>query len=95
MNNDDDTGSTEYWRDVKRAKADKRHENTIRSTEILVLAGIPFISKNNGAHLIVADKYDFWPATGLWIERRKGTKGRGIAKLIGRIVPDAILTERV
>ncbi len=91
---DDDVGSTAWWRDVKRAKKEKRAENTDRSTEILVIAGIPFVSKNNGAHLIVDGRYDFWPSTGLWMERdgrgAKRKKHRGIRSLIARIKPAAI-----
>jgi hypothetical protein len=76
---------TEFWRDVRKTKQDKRASNRDRSTEILVIAGIPFVSKNNGAHLIVAERYDFWPGTGLWMERGKSRKHRGIRSLVERI----------
>ncbi len=79
---DDDSGSTEFWRDVRKFKHEKRASNRDRSTEILVIAGIPFVSKNNGAHLIVAERFDFWPGTGLWMERGKPKKHRGIQSLI-------------
>lgn len=84
---DDDVGSTEFWRDVKKAKQEKRADNRDRSTEMLVIAGIPFVSKNNGAHLIVDGRFDFWPGTGLWMERGKSKKNRGIRSLIERIKP--------
>lgn len=81
----DEMSDTEMWREVRKAKQEKRAENTLRSTEILVIAGIPFVSKNNGAHLIVDGRFDFWPSTGLWVERGKTRKNRGIRNLIDRI----------
>ena len=39
----------------------------------------------NGAHLIVQGRrstIDFWPGTGLWIDRDTNTTGRGVQKLI-------------
>ncbi len=80
-----DNEETEFWKDWRKMKQDKRASNRDRSTEILVLAGIPFVSKNNGAHLMVAERYDFWPGTGLWMERGKPKKHRGIRSLIERI----------
>lgn len=77
----------EIFNAMKEASKEKRANNRDRSTEILVVAGIPFVSKNNGAHLIVAERYDFWPGTGLWMERGKAKKHRGIRSLIERIKP--------
>lgn len=82
-----DNEDTEMWREVKKRGQEKRANNRDRSTEILVLAGIPFVSKNNGAHLIVAERFDFWPGTGLWMERGKAQKHRGIRSLVARIKP--------
>ena len=78
------------FRAMREASKAKRASNRDRSTEILVIAGIEFVSKNNGAHLIVAGRFDFWPGTGLWHERDgRGVrrKGRGIRSLIARVKP--------
>lgn len=55
------------------------------SARLLREAGIPFESRNAGAHLIVAGRYDFWPGTGLWMCRGDHSKRRGVRKLIQRV----------
>jgi hypothetical protein len=84
---DDEITDSEMWREQKKRSQQKRASNRDRSTEMLVLAGIPFVSKNNGAHLIVDNRYDFWPGTGLWQARDEKRKHRGIRSLIARIKP--------
>jgi hypothetical protein len=69
----------------REASKAKRASNREHSARLLQGAGIPFVSKNKGAHLIVADRYDFWPGTGLWIARGEKTKQRGVRELIKRI----------
>lgn len=52
--------------------------------EVLKAHGINFTLKNGGAHLVVKGKsvIDFWPGTGLWIDRGNSASGRGVFKLI-------------
>ncbi|PHS13510.1 MAG: hypothetical protein COA78_07160 [Blastopirellula sp.] len=74
----------DMYRDMTEYKKTKRASNTQSSTDILTKTGIPFSSKNGGAHLIVGSGElvaDFWPSTGKWIVR-KGKEGRGVFKLI-------------
>ena len=74
-----------YYRDRKAHSKAKRFHNREQSTSHLERSGIPFTSKNDGAHLIVDLEgivIDFWPGTGFW-RSRKGTQGRGIRRLIG------------
>ena len=55
-----------------------------QSPKLLDAAGIPFESKNGGAHLIVEGNecyIDFWPGTGKWISRN-GKRGFGVRNLI-------------
>ena len=73
------------FRELAKRSREKRAANRQSSTQILEDAGIPFESKNMGAHLIVlsGDGYvDFWPGTGLWKVRNSGQKGRGIKALL-------------
>lgn len=77
----------DMWRDVNDASKEKRAQNRDRSAEMLVQAGVPFVSKNGGAHLIVDGRFDFWPGTGLWMERGKPKKHRGIRSLLARVKP--------
>ena len=72
---------TEMWRAHHADQAKKRAENRISSSEVLRKAGVPFVVKNNGAHLILDERVDFWPGTSLWHCRITPTKGRGIRRL--------------
>lgn len=59
--------------------------------EALNRSGVPFVSKNFGAHLIVNGRYDFWPGTGYWKERGDGKrKGQGVATLLNELQNDAM-----
>lgn len=77
---DDDMG--EVWREYKAARQAKRADNRESSAAILAEAGIPFVSKNEGAHLIVRNDIDFWPGTGLWRVRGSTQRHRGVSKLL-------------
>jgi hypothetical protein len=66
-------------------KKDKRKSNTEWSTKYLIDNKIQFESKNGGAHLVLED-YDFWPATGLFISKATKQKGRGVKKLVKKII---------
>jgi hypothetical protein len=73
------------WREHKRAK---RASNTEQSVQALEDAGVSFVYLNGRTHLLVvaADKtvIDFWPSTGLWMERNTGVRHRGVFRLISR-----------
>lgn len=71
----------DIFNDMKRESQLKRASNRKSSADILTKAGIEFTSKNLGAHLIVGD-FDFWPGTGLFINRKTGKRGRGVKNLI-------------
>jgi hypothetical protein len=76
---------SEFWKDFNCASQGKRHSNLKNSTELLLKSGFPFVSKNNGVHLIVMDRYDYWPSTGLFIDRLTSRKYRGINQLLKMI----------
>lgn len=82
---DDDT-LADYWRDVRphmQAESRARREvNRRTGIERLRSAGVAFQVKNGGAHLIVLDRWDYWPGTGLWIDRKTKARGRGIRPLL-------------
>ena len=75
----------ETFQALREMSQQKRAVNRKESVKLLTKRGIAFVVKNNGAHLIVKGRradIDFWPGTGLWIERDTGTTGRGVQKLI-------------
>lgn len=71
------------WRDHKRERAAKRENNLESSTKMLRDAGVVFVSKNNGLHIVIQTGkgiINFWPSTGLW--SHAGTSNRGVKNLI-------------
>lgn len=70
---------------MKEASQEKRAMNRSYSPAMLRDFGIAFESKNGGAHLVVNGRIDFWPGTGLWIDRGTGAKRRGVRNLIAHI----------
>jgi hypothetical protein len=70
-----------FMREVKREKKQSNLENSI---SLLHKNGIEFDSFNGGTHLKVGD-YDFWPSTGLFINRKTYERRRGIFTLIASI----------
>ena len=82
---------TEIFNEMKEAGMEKRRQNTITSTATLRSQGFAFEVKNGGAHIIIGTygktykekiDFDFWPSTGLFINRTTGKKGRGVFNLI-------------
>lgn len=66
----------------REASRVKRASNRERGEQHLADAKIPFVSKNNGAHLIIMDRINYWPGTGLWQDRMTPSKGRGVRRLL-------------
>lgn len=72
-------------------KQTKRALNRHSSAVILTEAGFQFVSKNAGAHLLVAAPLghvvDFWPGTGRWATRgyRFALVGRGVKHLVAHL----------
>lgn len=62
----------------------KRSSNTESSTKILKEKRIAFTSFNNGVMLRVGD-FDFFPSTGLFINKTTKEKSRGVFNLIKKI----------
>lgn len=64
----------------------RRASNRENSASILSDHRVHFVSKNDGAHLIVKNNgkvVDFWPGTGLWIDRsNQSKKARGVFPLL-------------
>ena len=69
------------WKLMSDFLKNERYMNTVTYTEMLKQFEIEFESKNYGAHLIVEGKFDFWPSTGLFINRTTKERGRGIFNL--------------
>ena len=73
------------FRAMKAHSQEKRARNREYGAKALREAGVPFESKNDGAHLIVKSAINYWPGTGLWSERSGSAKGRGIKSLLKHV----------
>lgn len=88
----------EYWKDVKPALKErsraKRAANRKQGESELFLRRVPFLKKNEGAHLIVYPgdvhkRTDYWPGTGLWRSYFGNKEGRGLQSLLKHIGANA------
>lgn len=52
------------------------------------------VVKNGGVHLIVFDRFDFWPGSGLFIDRNTQERGSGIDALLAKLRELKLLGER-
>lgn len=79
---------SEMWRDYREARQEKKRENLKFSTDLLDRHSIKYVSHNHGIHLVIEGRngpIDFWPSTGLYIERKTKRKLRGIVRLLREI----------
>lgn len=72
------------FRALREHNQAQRAQNRESSAEILKRAGVAFVSRNRGAHLIVKHngiRVDFWPGTGKW-SSAGGRTSRGVFELL-------------
>lgn len=69
----------------RETRKNKRAENRKHSRNLLESKKIPMEVMNEGAHIKIpaGDSHiDFWPGTGLWIDRGTRKQGRGVYPLL-------------
>lgn len=65
-----------------KEESERRRANSRRDSAAMLRGkGVEFVSRNKGAHLVIEDRVDFWPGTGLWIVRADQHRGRGVKAL--------------
>ena len=82
---DDDNEISETFKALKQHSQERRANNRDQSARLLQEAGIEFQERNAGAHLVChihGTIYDFWPGTGLFINRTTQRRGRGVRHLL-------------
>lgn len=77
----EDLGPT--FRDMREDGKARRASNRERSVLILEERGIEF-TRFSESHLRVGD-FDFWPGTGLFINRKTKRDGRGVFNLLKKL----------
>lgn len=66
----------------------KRASNREFSAKLLKERGYRFTTNNDGVHLMVEcldGVIDFWPGTGVWIDKAKAARGRGVQHLLAHM----------
>ena len=83
---EEDSGSTEWWRQERESRKARKDSNRERAIEKLQEHGIVYSERNNGIHFIIngnnANMIDYWPTTGLWNDRANNHSRRGITSLL-------------
>ena len=75
----------EIFAGQREASQAKRASNREASRRLLDDADVAFTVHNDGAHLVVEQRWDFWPGTGKWIDRQGGKYRRGVFTLLRAI----------
>lgn len=66
-----------------QASKQKRRQNREASMQLLRSRNVAFTEHNGGSHLIVEGAWDFYPGTGLYVQRgRERRSGRGVFGLL-------------
>lgn len=73
----------ETFRAMREESRERRSKNLEDSIQILVQRKVVF-ERLSQDHLRI-DRWDFWPSTGLYIERATGLRGRGVFQLLRKI----------
>lgn len=67
----------EYYRILKSMEQEAKKARMADGMTSLRLSGLPFEVLNNGYHVLVEDRFDYWPSTERWVDRQTGQWYRG------------------
>jgi hypothetical protein len=81
------------WRTLRQRQIEHQHVAKEANTEALRAGGVFFTTHNDGLHLVVMDRWDFWPSTGRFTERKarpgqSRRRGKGVLALLQHIEED-------
>lgn len=75
----------DFWGDTKEARKEesrkRKDRNHAHAIDQLAKNGVSSKSKD-GVHYVVDSRFDYWPSTGLFINRKTKKRGRGIKNLL-------------
>ena len=75
----------EFRKEISKNKKDKNLKNAIAKLD---KESIPYEVKGNGIHFVVDGRFDYWPTTGKYINRKTKKSGRGIFNLLKQVKRD-------
>ncbi len=73
------------FRALREEGKERRERNREHGPVVLQREGISYVSHNAGAHLVVESRFDYWPGTGLFIDRITRLQHRGVRALVQRV----------
>ena len=73
---------------MKEAGKERRRKNRKNGLEKVEKKGLRYTVHNDGAHIVIAGRIDYWPGTGLFKDRITGKRGRGVKKLMKHITDE-------
>lgn len=76
---------SEDFKALREHGREKRASNMEKSVAVLNHSGVAF-EFLSPTHLRIGD-YDFWPSTGLFINRKTQKRGRGVFRLLEKVKP--------
>lgn len=74
-----------FFKALRDHTRNEKRERLKANTAELERRKIPFTAKNGGVHIIIADRWDFWPSTGKWFDRTRMKRGHGLQSLLASI----------
>lgn len=77
-----DDSTLDHYAALREASKERRKNNRDHAPTVLQREGISYVSHNGGAHLVVESRFDYYPGTGLFIDRTTKTQHRGIRSLV-------------
>lgn len=80
-----DSGVKEHYAALREQSKRVREERRLSVPQKLDDNNIKYESKNKGAHLIIANRWDLWPGTGKWRDRKANKYKHGVDYLISEI----------
>ena len=72
----------EIYYAMRKAKQERKQANKANGTEKIKRSGYSFVTHNDGLHIVIENRVDYWPSTGKFIDRQTKRKGRGILPLL-------------
>lgn len=78
----------ELWRDIgpvlKKESKERKQRNFCNAILLLDKYKIRYEQKSD-SHIVVEDKIDYWPSTGLFIDRKTKKRGRGVRQILKKV----------
>lgn len=73
--------SRDFHREMRESAAQRKDDNAARAIALLQERGVVYELKT-GSHVVIQERWDFWPTTGRWKDRTTHQQGNGVQALL-------------